>query len=79
MMEVTITLKPHPACKGWGELIDIYSSDGGPIPWASVHIDAFHQNGTQSSDNELYQLLYAEKKTVKVRLEIIEVDGEAVR
>lgn len=74
-MAITLTLKPHPACKARGELIDIFSNDTS-IPWASVHIDTFHISGTKSSENELYQRLYANMETVRVTLVI---EDEAVQ
>jgi hypothetical protein len=60
-----LTLKPHPACKEHGELIDVYN-DRSHLPWGTVHIDAFWK------DTELYERLYKKMEVVEVELVVKE-------
>lgn len=70
-MSVRLVLKPHPNCKKYGEMIDIMSMDS-DLPWASVHIDTFRQIGV-NPENELHNLLWKDKRTVAVTLNIEDV------
>ena len=62
-----LVLKPHPANGERGEVVDIYN-DEGRLPWASVHIDMFHDK----SDMSIHDALYKCKKTLKVEITIID-------
>lgn len=75
MNKVKLILKPHPACGKYGEMVDIFSENGG-LPWASVHIDTFGTPGIRQGDNQIYKLLYHNMETVTVTLTIDVKDGK---
>ena len=62
-----LTLKPHPACKKHGEVIDIFAD--GDLPWASVHIDTFFTRDPDAKE-KIYDALYYRLETVIVTLTV---------
>lgn len=62
-----LILKPHPNCKQYGEMIDIFTDEGG-LPWGTVHIDAFYQDGDNTN---IYHDLYFKKAVVTVKLKMV--------
>jgi transcription elongation factor GreA-like protein len=62
-----LILKPHPSTKrGQHEYIDIFHDS--TVPWASVYVDMFWEK----DNRDLYDALYKEGRTLKVKLEIVE-------
>jgi hypothetical protein len=64
---VKLILKPHANCGERGDTVEIYQ-EGDKLPWAMIQSDAF----STTEDQSIFDALYRRKKTVLVKVEILE-------